>query len=314
MRHTSVQLFKLLNEAMPVDVYAANRSRGRGMSTMQFDYPPGIDQRPRILYLGTWTDLSNLNIKVQGLNLNYLKSPAELEELRAILPDLKRRTNGKTRYRYAAAMLPHIIVHGGPGLKKKNNKIRATRPHGIYRTYNIDDVGSITNDLMSYYGPSGPPEVDDTGKIVSKKREDFFTQVPPPTPHIPIEAPPAPPTRPEVPSAAPKIPEAPIPAPAPEAPVPAPEAPISAPAPTSVQRRAGAELPPVPVKPSAKPVMTGKPRPGVKAAPPQKLASKDDKLAPDTGTSIQVKRNKSHTNPVSGIDIGDVKDEDKPQK
>jgi len=104
------------------------------------------DPRPDVLLLGDWKHPTTGNDLKAGINLHYL-SQQQLNRLRKALPDIFRRRNLRTRYRYIKSKMPDVAQ--------------------FYRTYNTDYIFSWQPDELESYiagKRKTPKKVDDKAK------------------------------------------------------------------------------------------------------------------------------------------------------
>jgi len=104
-----------------------------------FDYNKfKTDPRPRLLLLGKWRHPSTKKTLLAGINLHYLDDN-QIIDLRKQLPYILEPRNLKSRYWRGREVLPDIF-------------------NDSYRTYDRNEVGTITKDTLKFY--KSPEELE----------------------------------------------------------------------------------------------------------------------------------------------------------
>lgn len=121
-----------------MDLKAITEGYGR---TYEFPYEKfNTDPRPRLLLLGKYRHPSTRNILLGGINLNYLNDD-QLKSLRQNLKTILQPKNLQLRYWRGRRLLPDIF-----------------NSDGAYRTYDVDYVGSVTKDTLTFWPSVGELE------------------------------------------------------------------------------------------------------------------------------------------------------------
>lgn len=121
-----------------MDLKAINEGYGR---TYEFPYEKfNTDPRPRLLLLGKYRHPSTRNILLGGINLNYLNDD-QLKALRQNLKTILQPKNLQLRYWRGRRLLPDIFDTGG-----------------AYRQYDVDYVGAVTKDTLTFWPSIGELE------------------------------------------------------------------------------------------------------------------------------------------------------------
>jgi hypothetical protein len=109
------------------------------------------DPRPRVFLMGRWQHPTTNNTLVAGINLNYLDD-AEIEELKNNSKEILKPHNLKSKYWKGRELLPKIFEK-------------------YYRTYNQDNINSVTRDAIKFFKPDELDKKQEEPKVTTDKEE-----------------------------------------------------------------------------------------------------------------------------------------------
>ncbi len=107
------------------------------------------DPRPRVFLMGRWQHPNTGNTLVAGVNLNYLDDD-QIKQLQTNAVEILKPSNLKSKYWKGRELLPEIFEK-------------------YYRTYNQDNVNSVTRDALKFFKPS---ELDKAKTEVPKDKAE----------------------------------------------------------------------------------------------------------------------------------------------
>ncbi len=126
--------------------------------TYEFPYEKfSTDPRPRLLLLGKYRHPSTKNVLLGGINLNYLNDE-QLKTLRQNLKTILQPKNLQLRYWRGRRLLPEVF----------DSKT------GAYRTYDVDYVGSVTKDTLTFWPSVG--ELEQAERAAKEKDMQQYDQ------------------------------------------------------------------------------------------------------------------------------------------